>query len=112
MFKIKVYEAMVDWIKHDINNRHEHLFEMIKRIRLPLISPDFLVEIISNEKMIKSDLKSRDLLDEAIYFHLLPEKRAQYRTFNLKPRCCNDSFGLIYAIGGLNSTGFLFYNNK
>ena len=62
-------------------------------------------QVIKNEALIRNNLKSRDLLDEAIYYHLLPDKRSQYKTFNLKPRCSNDAFGLIYAIGGLNSTG-------
>lgn len=65
----------------------------------------FQILVIKNEALIRNNLKSRDLLDEAIYYHLLPDKRSQYKTFNLKPRCSNDAFGLIYAIGGLNSTG-------
>ena len=73
-------------------------------VRLPLVLPGYL-ETVANESLIKNNLKSRDLLNEAIFYHLLPENRNQYNTFNLKPRCSNDASGLIYAIGGLNSTG-------
>jgi hypothetical protein len=55
--------------------------------------------------LVKNNIQVRDILDEAIFYHLLPERRNQLTTFCLKPRCCNDSFGLIYAIGGLNSNG-------
>ena len=96
---------MLDWVKHDIETRKENLDYLLKLIRLPLVSPLYFFDIISIEKLIKSNLKSRDLLEEAIYYHLLPEKRSHLKTFNLKPRCCNDAFGLIYAIGGLNNTG-------
>lgn len=102
----QVFEALLTWIKHDEKDRIEMLFELLKLIRLPLVVPLYLVETISNESLIRNNLKSRDLLDEAIYYHLLPEKRNKFKTFNLKPRCCNDATGLIYAIGGLNSTGF------
>jgi hypothetical protein len=55
--------------------------------------------------LVKNNIQVRDILDEAIFYHLLPERRNQLTTFCLKRRCCNDSFGLIYAIGGLNSNG-------
>ncbi|CAF0813231.1 unnamed protein product [Brachionus calyciflorus] len=101
----QVYEALLTWVKNDEANRIEHLFDLLKLIRLPLVVPVYLVETIGKEVLIRNNLKSRDLLDEAIYYHLLPDKRNKCKTFNLKPRCCNDAFGLIYAIGGINSTG-------
>jgi kelch-like protein 18 len=105
----QVYDALIRWIKNDEKNNSKFLFDLLKCVRLPLVTPIYLVENISNEPLIKNNLNSRDLLDEAIYYHLLPDKRNQYKTFNLKPRCCNDSFGLIYAIGGLNSSGFYLF---
>ena len=101
----QVYEALLEWIKHDVETRKENLDALLRLIRLPLVSPLYFFDIISKEEFIKNNLKSRDLLEEAIYYHLLPEKRLHMKTFNLKPRCCNDAFGLIYAIGGLNNTG-------
>jgi BTB And C-terminal Kelch len=103
--RFQVYSALLLWIKHDEKNRQSSVCDLLKHIRLPLITPTYLVDIISNEALIKNNIASRDLLDEAIFYHLLPERRSQYNTFSLKPRCCNDSFGLIYAIGGLNSNG-------
>ncbi len=100
-----VYEALLDWIKFDEKNRTKNMHTLLSLIRLPFVSPLYFFDIISKEDLIKVDLKSRDLLDEAIYYHLLPEKRAHLKTFNLKPRCCSDATGLIYAIGGLNSSG-------
>lgn len=101
----EVYEALLQWIKFNIEKRKEYLPELLKNIRLPLVAPSYLFETIKNNDLIKNNLTARDLLDEACYYHLLPEKRNQLKTFKLKPRCCNDSFGLIYAIGGVNNTG-------
>jgi kelch-like protein 18 len=95
---------LIDWIRFDEESRIENLADLLKLIRLPLVLPGYL-ETVANESLIKNNLGSRDLLNEAIFYHLLPENRNQYKTFNLKPRCSNDASGLIYAIGGLNSTG-------
>ena len=48
---------------------------------------------------------SRDLLDEAKDYHLMPERRSLLQTFKTRPRCCTDVVGVIYAVGGLTSSG-------
>jgi len=47
----------------------------------------------------------RDLLDEAKDYHLMPERRPLLQTFKARPRCCTDIPGLVYAVGGLTSSG-------
>lgn len=105
IINLKIYEAILTWVKQDETSRRQHMYDLLRLVRLPLIKPVYIFDTISHETLIRSDLKSRDLLDEATYYHLLPEKRGQFKTFNLKPRCCTDMSGLIYAIGGLNSSG-------
>lgn len=48
---------------------------------------------------------NRDLIDEAKDYHLMPERRSQMQTFKTRPRCCSDIVGIIYAVGGLTSSG-------
>lgn len=50
---------------------------------------------------------SRDLVDEAKDYHLMPERRPHLPPFRTRPRCCTSIAGLIYAVGGLNSAGIL-----
>lgn len=52
-------------------------------------------------------LYSRDLVDEAKDYHLMPERRPHLPAFRTRPRCCTSIAGLIYAVGGLNSAGIL-----
>lgn len=47
----------------------------------------------------------RDLVDEAKDFHLMPERRPHLPTFKTRQRSCTSISGLIYAVGGLNSSG-------
>ena len=93
------YEALITWLKHDLDKRKEYLTDLLKLIRLPLISVEYLYENIRNETLIRENLSARDIFDEAYYFHLLPSKRNELKIFkSIKPRCCTDSFGLIYMI--------------
>ncbi|TKS79239.1 Kelch-like protein 18 [Collichthys lucidus] len=48
---------------------------------------------------------SLDLVDEAKDFHLMPERRPHLPAFKTRQRCCTSITGLIYAVGGLNSSG-------
>ena len=52
-----------------------------------------------------NDLCCRDLLDVARDYHLMPERRPLLQTFKARPRCCTDIPGLVYAVGGLTSSG-------
>lgn len=52
-------------------------------------------------------LPVRDLVDEAKDFHLMPERRPHLPAFKTRPRCCTSITGLVYAVGGLNSSGLL-----
>lgn len=46
-------------------------------------------------------------MDEAKDFHLMPERRPHLPAFKTRQRCCTSITGLIYAVGGLNSSGLL-----
>lgn len=46
----------------------------------------------------------RDLVDEALTFHLIPERRALIQSFRTEPRV-SDVKGYIFVVGGLNRHG-------
>lgn len=46
-------------------------------------------------------------MDEAKDFHLMPERRPRLPAFKTRQRCCTSITGLVYAVGGLNSSGLL-----
>ena len=35
----------------------------------------------------------------------MPERRIQLKSFRTRPRCCTEVVGIIYAVGGLTSSG-------
>ncbi|XP_050406648.1 kelch-like protein 18 [Patella vulgata] len=101
----QVFESALDWVKKDLKERKEHFPEVLVRLRLPLLTPQYLTDRVATEELVKSCLKCRDLLDEARDYHLMPERRPLLQTFKTKPRCCTDVPGMIYAVGGLTSSG-------
>ena len=94
----EVYEAVMSWTKHDINNRINKLPGLMRFVRMPLISKRYLLNRIDSDNLIRSNMTCRDLLDEAKNYHLLPEQRAQLRTDRMKPR--KSMVGTLFAVGG------------
>jgi len=101
----EVFEAVSAWVRRDEDERKDFLPELLKNVRLPLISPQYLCDKVSCDELIKSNLACRDLVDEAKDYHLMPERRCKLQSTRTKPRRCSEAAGLIYAIGGLTSSG-------
>ncbi|KAJ8959731.1 hypothetical protein NQ314_006155 [Rhamnusium bicolor] len=110
----QVFEACMRWMKHYVEKRKEHLPELLSLVRLPLLSPLYITDRVRNEDQIRYSIQCRkssrvlnnfrDLVDEALTFHLIPERRALIQSFRTEPRVC-DIKGYIYVVGGLNRHG-------
>lgn len=101
----QVFEAAIAWVKKDLVERSVFIEELLRNVRLPLLAPQFLADHVAQEEIVKNSLRCRDLIDEAKDYHLMPERRSQMLTFKTRPRCCSDIVGVIYAVGGLTSSG-------
>lgn len=101
----EVFEAISAWVRREEDERKDFLPELLKNVRLPLISPQYLCDKVSSDELIKSNLACRDLVDEAKDYLLMPERRCKLQSIRTKPRRCSEAACLIYAIGGLTSSG-------
>ena len=101
----EVFEAISAWVRRELDERKDFLPELLKNVRLPLISPQYLCDTVSSDELIRSNLACRDLVDEAKDYLLMPERRCKLQSIRTKPRRCSEAAGLIYAIGGLTSSG-------
>lgn len=99
-----IFEACMCWIKFD-EERSSTLPQVLSKVRLPLLTPQFLADRVATEDLIRSSHQCRDLLDEAKDFHLMPERRGLVQSFRTRPRCCDYIIGQIYAVGGLTKSG-------
>ncbi|CAG0883555.1 unnamed protein product [Darwinula stevensoni] len=100
-----VFESLMTWMRHDPESRSQYLPDLLTKVRLPLLTPQFLADRVATEETIKSSHRCRDLLDEARDYHLMPERRYLLQSFRTRPRCCFDVVGIIYAVGGLAKSG-------
>uniref|UniRef100_A0A1I7TK05 BTB domain-containing protein n=1 Tax=Caenorhabditis tropicalis TaxID=1561998 RepID=A0A1I7TK05_9PELO len=75
-------------------------FSLLSHVRLPLCTPKFLVSVVSEEVLVKSDPLSRDLVDEAKNYLLLPVERPNMQGPRTKPRKPLQIAEMLYAVGG------------
>ncbi|XP_056130977.1 kelch-like protein 3 isoform X2 [Lampris incognitus] len=97
----KVFEAMVAWIKHDKAARLEHMPKLMEHVRLPLLSRDYLVQIVEEEALIKNNNTCKDFLIEAMKYHLLPaDQRHLMKTDRTRPRTPISIPKVMIVVGG------------
>nr|XP_021511919.1 kelch-like protein 17 isoform X1 [Meriones unguiculatus] len=95
-----VYRAVLSWVKHDVDTRRQHVPRLMKCVRLPLLSRDFLLGHVDAESLVRHHPDCKDLLIEALKFHLLPEQRGVLGTSRTRPRRCEGAGPVLFAVGG------------
>ncbi|CAG9787729.1 unnamed protein product [Diatraea saccharalis] len=93
-----VFESMMTWVQHDIANREHHLATLLKLIKLPLLSSEYLIDIV--EQACGNVPECQPLIMEAVKWHLLPERRALLFSHRTRPR--TSTIGRLLAIGGMD----------
>ncbi|XP_012590002.1 PREDICTED: pleckstrin homology domain-containing family N member 1 [Condylura cristata] len=93
-----VYRAVLSWVKHDVDARRQHVPRLMKCVRLPLLSRDFLLGHVDAEGLVRHHPDCKDLLIEALKFHLLPEQRGVLGTSRTRPRRCEGAGPVLFAV--------------
>ncbi|XP_035282604.1 kelch-like protein 5 isoform X1 [Anguilla anguilla] len=96
-----VVGALLGWVQHDVAQRRQHLPELLAHIRLPLLAPQFLVDMESNP-LLQESVECQRLVMEAMRYHLLPERRPQLQSPRTRPR--KATVGALFAVGGMDAT--------
>nr|CAH8875444.1 unnamed protein product [Trichobilharzia regenti] len=96
----QVYYAVMCWVHHNLSERRPYLSYVLEHVRLPLLSPKFLVGTVSSDLLVRSDERCRDLVDEAKDYLLLPHERPYMQGPRTKPRKVLQIGELLFAIGG------------
>ncbi|XP_046380582.2 kelch-like protein 24 [Haliotis cracherodii] len=100
-----VCEAVFKWIAVDSDNRNMHLASIIEHLRLPLVSPEYLLNISTSQGLLRDDMVCRVMLEEAKRYHMLPARRQE---FTSKRAVFRNSFDpeevLVVLTGGSTQT--------
>lgn len=81
---------------------HSHTppcFQLMKCVRLPLLRRDFLMSNVDTELLVRHHSECKDLLIEALKYHLMPEQRGVLSNSRTRPRRCEGASPVLFAVG-------------
>ncbi|XP_025192493.1 kelch-like protein 2 [Melanaphis sacchari] len=67
----KVFKSVLNWVKHELDCRKDFLPNLMKHVRLPLVSKQYLLEKVVNEPLLKNSLECNGYVFEALEFFVL-----------------------------------------
>lgn len=71
----------------------------MSHVRLPLVSREFLMTFVESETLIREDSHCKELLLEAMKYHLLPEQRSLMTTQRTLERRPDGMKQYVFAVG-------------
>ncbi|XP_071540129.1 kelch-like protein 5 isoform X2 [Panulirus ornatus] len=96
-----IFQALVLWLKHDLETRTKDMARLLSLVKLPLLSPQFLTDHIETNSLFKENRECQELILEALKYHLLPERRSTLQSPRTRPR--KSTVGDLYVVGGMDS---------
>lgn len=96
----KVFTSVISWVKHDPKERKKHVSRLMKHVRLPLMSREFLMTHVDSEGLVRENPECKELLLEAMRYHLLPEQRSSLATQRTTSRKPDGMKPFVFAVGG------------
>lgn len=83
-----------------VKKKSLYLFsQLMKHVRLPLVSRDFLMTAVDSEPLVRENPECLELLLEAMKYHLLPEQRSSLANHRTEERRPEGMQPYIFAIG-------------
>ncbi|XP_068091042.1 kelch-like protein 38 [Hyperolius riggenbachi] len=61
----QVFEALMAWVKHDVQGRKGYLQQLFQKVRLEYVHPTFLFHFIASDPLIQSSMTCRNMLETA-----------------------------------------------
>ena len=68
-----VFEAIVRWINYDVDNRKQHIDKLISKLRLELVSPQFIAQAVHQYEHVKENQSSLKCVLDSYQWHCLPD---------------------------------------
>ncbi|XP_067889187.1 kelch-like protein 24 isoform X2 [Heterodontus francisci] len=97
-----VFEAVMQWVHHDVSNRKHALRELLEQVRIPLLDRIYFVEKVETNELILSSKECFPLLQEARRYHIFGNEIMSPRT---KPRKSTNVAEVIVIVGGCDRKG-------
>jgi len=96
----KVFEATIAWVRHEYPERRKYVYKLLRHVHLPLISREFLMTTVDSEPLVRENPDCKELMLEAMRYHLMPEQRASLTSNRTAQRKPEGAKAYLFAIGG------------
>ncbi|XP_046880622.1 kelch repeat and BTB domain-containing protein 12 [Hypomesus transpacificus] len=95
-----ILDVVLRWVRHDVSGevdgRSRHLPELLRKVRLPLVSPDYLREAMKRNTSLLANAECMEMLEEALEVTGMHPSAAPRR---LKLRYGMETTDLLLCIG-------------
>jgi len=81
-----VYEAVMKWVKFDVDMRKSDLFSLLFCIRFPFMDSDYIEDIVCNEFLFLTDDLCREMIEEVKNLNVFDDNLTTETQFNQRPR--------------------------
>lgn len=98
----EVFEAMHRWLTHNLTSRKDLACHMLSLIRLPLLTPSYLIDQVYAKDLYQSSPQCAAMIMQTMIYHTVREKRAQLKG-QVKDRPRKGTMGSLLAIGGMDT---------
>nr|WEX30467.1 Kelch-like protein 20a-A-3 [Carassius gibelio] len=94
-----VFEAAVVWLEKN-TSRRQSFEKVLEHIRLPLISPYYIHDVIETLDVVKESIRCQKLISEAKDYLLLQDRRGELYSPRARPRRATGTAEVIVTVGG------------
>ncbi|XP_056437887.1 kelch-like protein 20 isoform X2 [Gadus chalcogrammus] len=94
-----VFEAAMLWL-NKCSSRKQSFDKVLEHIRLPLISPYYLHDVIESLDVVREDQGCQRLISEAKDYLLLQDRRGELQCPRTRPRSSTGMVEVIITVGG------------
>lgn len=95
-----IFEGALAWLNHSPESRMEGFENIFEHIRLPLISPYYLMDKVATTQAVSQSQRCRQLLEEAKVHHLLPDRKRESNQMWTTVRKKSSMVDVVVLVGG------------
>ncbi|KAM9424727.1 kelch-like protein 11 [Pholidichthys leucotaenia] len=108
----QLFEAMVKWVHQNSQEHEVHFEELFRLLRLPQISPTYLMKVVRKEPLVANSAACQELVSKALEVHAIrfestksadPELSASFMPA-MQPRF-GQNMDVIMVVGGVTEGG-------
>ena len=98
-----VCEAALQWMNADSGNRLKHIHKLIKAVRLPLCSPEYVLQRLNTDKSINQVPEVASAVQEALKYKMYTARKHDFTSVQTTQRSCSSKEDVMAVIGGTDN---------